>query len=166
MKDANSWIEDLKTDDTAAQLAAAEGLAGLGEAAQPAIVQLIQRCGSENEAIRNWCTSALEDVGRPDLGQIDELLPLASAANENIAYWAITLLGRLERDAIRAMPIVIERLHDDSAPAVQRRAAWALGRLGDSEAVEALREAASGSDRALVTQARNAMEQIAENFCS
>jgi len=157
----NSWIEDLKNGDAAAQLAAAEGLAGLGKAAQPAIVELIQRCGSESEAIRNWCVSALEDVGCPNLGQIDELLLLASAANENIAYWAITLLGRLGDDAIRAMPILIERLGDDSAPALQRRAAWALGRLGGSVAKEALHEAANGLDRALVAQARSAIEQIA-----
>ncbi len=125
MQNVNDWIEDLKIGDAVAQLAAAEGLAGLGEAAQPAIVELIQRCGDEEEAISNWCGSALEDVGRPSLEQVDELLPLASAANENVAYWAITLLGRLEGDAIRAMPVLIERLNDDSAPALGRWVNWA-----------------------------------------
>jgi len=111
------------------QIAAAESLARLSEGAQPAIVALVQNCGSDNEDLRNWCYAALEEVGPPTVEQIEELALLASSASTNVAFWAATLLGRAGGLAKPAVPILSERSSDASNPEVQQRAAWALQRI-------------------------------------
>ena len=122
-------IDALRSGDAQAQSAAAEALAQLAEAAQPAIVALVQSVGSSDEDVRNGCTAALEAVGPPAADQIADLTALASAADNDIAFWAITLLGRAPQLATEAAPILAERLADGGAPAVQQRAAWALRRI-------------------------------------
>ena len=127
MSTMQTWIDDLGQNDLSAQISAAEALAGLGKAAQGAIVALVEGCGSSDEDVRNWCTAALEEVGPPAAGQIEDLKSLASAAENDIAFWAVTMLGRAQ--AADAVPILTERLHDASAPAMQKRAAWALEKI-------------------------------------
>lgn len=122
-------IEQLESDQLDAQLSAAETLAGMAEEAQPAIVALVRHCGSDNEDVCNWCTSALEEVGPPTAEQIDDLAELASSTNTNVAFWAATLLGRAGSIAEPATPALAKRSSDDSAPEVQKRAAWALERI-------------------------------------
>ncbi|MEM8944653.1 MAG: HEAT repeat domain-containing protein [Planctomycetota bacterium] len=117
------------SSDVAAQVAAAETLSSLAEAAQPAIVSLVKHSGSDNEDLCNWCTSALESIGPPAAGQIEELATLVSSANANVAFWAITLLGRAGNAAGSAKPALVARSEDDSLPEVQQRASWALGKL-------------------------------------
>ena len=127
MSTIEKWIDDLQRDDLSAQTSAAEALANLGTEAQPAILALVQGCGSSHEDVRNWCTAALETAGPPSAEQIPDLKSLASAANSDIAFWAVTLLGRAR--VVEAIPILTERLYDASAPAVQQRAAWALEKI-------------------------------------
>jgi len=129
MNPIETMLQQLKQTDLPAQVAAAEALARLGEAAQPAIVALVQHCGSADEDLRNWCTAALEEVGPPIVEQIDELALLASSASSDVAFWAATLLGRAGSLATSATTILIERSSDPSTPEVQKRAAWALERI-------------------------------------
>lgn len=152
----------LHKPDIDGQAAAAEALAALGEAARPAIVALVQVCGSQSEDVRNWCTAALEDVGAPAANQIEDLTLLAKSANSDVAYWAVTLLGRAGGQAASSVPTLIERLSDRSAPPVQQKAAWALGLIGPDDAgvVRALRSAAAGADAPLATQAEQALAKI------
>ncbi|MCG8448279.1 MAG: HEAT repeat domain-containing protein [Pirellulales bacterium] len=124
MSTIGQWMDELQKNDVAAQATAAEALAALGPQAQPALLSLVQTCGSSDEAVRNWCTAALEEIGPPAAEQIEALKSLARAANLDVAFWAVTLLGRSR--AVDAIPILKERLNDASAPAVQQRAAWAL----------------------------------------
>lgn len=156
------YIADLQQTDPTRQAAAAESLAALAEEAQPALVALVQACSSQNEAVLNWCTAALEDVGPPELQQIEDLTLLAQSASSDVAYWAVTLLGRANDQAVSAVQILVERLTDSSAPQVQRRAAWALGKLGHSanSAVATLRTVAESSDGPLASQAQRALDHI------
>jgi len=156
------YIAELNQTDPTRQAAAAQSLAALAEEAQPALVALIQACSSQNESVLSWCTAALEDVGPPELHQIEDLTLLANSANSDVAYWAVTLLGRANDQAASAVPTLIERLTDSSSPSVQRRAAWALGKLGRSanSAIAPLRAIAEGSDTPLANQAQQSLEHI------
>lgn len=157
-----NYIADLNQSDPMRQLAAAESLAGLAEEAKPAMVALIGACSSQDEDVMNWCTAALESVGPPELHQIEDLTLLANSANADVAYWAVTMLGRAHDQAAPAVSVLIERLTDSSAPQVQRRAAWALGKLGRSAnaAILALRTLAESSDSALAHQAQESLDQV------
>jgi len=156
------YIAELNQTDATRQAAAAQSLATLAEEAKPALIALIGACSSQNEAVLNWCTAALEDVGPPELHQIEDLTLLAQSASSDVAYWAVTLLGRAHEQAATAVPVLIERLTDRSAPQVQRRAAWALGKIGReaNSAVTALRTVAESADGPIASQSQQAIEQI------
>ncbi len=155
-------IENLSRSDAVRQADAAEMLASLGEAARPAIVALVQTSGSDDEDVSNWCASALEGVGPPAVEQIDDLKLLAGGSDGNVAFWAVTLLGRAGDEAASAVPVLVERLTDSASPSVQCRAAWALGRMGHSanSALDSLRQAAASTDRRLASQAQEAITKI------
>ena len=103
-------------------LEAAEMLAGMSDAAQGAIVELVRQCGGEQEDLRQWCVAALEGVGAPAANQIDELALLASSANSDVAFWAATLLGRLQSKAADAVPSLATAVANHPHAAVQERA--------------------------------------------
>lgn len=161
MATIQSLIEQLNNGSIPQQIAAAEQLARAGEGAYAAMVALVRGCGSTDEDVRNWCGAALEESGPPDEDQIDALAALAAAANADVAYWAVTLLGTAGRKAEAATPVLADRLNDPSTPTVQQRAAWALGRIAptDPRAKAALLEAAEGAGPA-ASQARHALQQI------
>jgi len=130
MNATEALTKQLQTTDLPSQVGAAEQLARLAEEAQPAMVALVQHCGSADEDLRNWCTAALEEIGAPAVEQIDELALLASSANADVAFWAATLLGRAGALATSATTILSERSQDPTTPEVQKRATWALERIG------------------------------------
>ena len=124
-------IRDLKSSSPAKQSDAAQQLAGLAEEAQPAIVALVEACGSADEDISNWCTAALESVGPPHSDQLAALIQFANSKQENTAYWAITLLGRAGSAAEAAVPM-LEDLLNTAAPNIKRRVSWALKKIESS----------------------------------
>lgn len=111
------------------QVDAAEALSQLAEAAQPAMVALVQHCGASDEDLQNLCVGALESIGPPAAEQIEDLALLASSANTDVAFWAATLLGRAGALATSATTVLTTRANDNSAPEVQKRAAWALEKI-------------------------------------
>ena len=129
MNAIETLTQQLLSTDLPSQVVAAEELARLAEGAQPAMIALVQHCGSENEDLCNWCTAALEEAGPPTTEQIDDLALLARSANADVAFWAATLLGRAGSLASSATTILEERSNDPSTPEVQKRAAWALERI-------------------------------------
>ena len=161
MTPIDSLIDQLNNGATQQQVAAAEQMSRMGEAAYPAIPSLVNGCGSSDEDVRSWCNSALEETGPPAARQISDLAALALSANSDIAYWAVTMLGTAGRDAVSATGSLVNRLHDDSAINVQQRAAWALGRIGPfaPEARSALTDAAASSGP-VASQAQRALDQI------
>ncbi len=139
--------EQLKRGPRPERVAAAEALSRLADGAQAAIPALVLHAAAADEELREWCVAALEHIGPPANDQLEEMTRLAKAADATIAYWALTLLGRAGDSAAEAVPVAIDRLADATNPALQQRAAWALGEIGRAapETIAALSEAAMAS---------------------
>jgi len=157
-------ITQLEGTDAAQQTAAATKLATLGHDAQGAAVALVRTIGIPNEEVLEACTAALEDLGPPAVEQIKPLIELADDCSSDVAYWAITLLGRAGKGAAAAVPKLMQVLESDADLPVRERAAWALGEIGPAAkaAAPALTVAADGSDARLARLAKQALESIGE----
>ena len=118
------------------------------------VVQKAKKCATG--ASRRWRMSA-----PPTTGQLDDLTSLASSANQDVTFWAVTLLGRAGEQAAGALPILVERLQNTASPNVQKRAAWALGKLGRNAepTLNSLRKAAA-SGGPVAAQAQRAIERL------
>ena len=89
----------LSDAEVAKRAQAAEELAQLGSEARPAAVALVLACGDEAEEVRQWATSALEEMGPPEASDVGPLISFIEAKSPDVGYWAATLLGRLKADA-------------------------------------------------------------------
>jgi hypothetical protein len=154
----------LQTGAPAERVAAAERLAQLGEAAQPAAVALVEACGGEDDALREWVSAALEGLGAPPHEDVAQLGARLSDPNSDAAYWAATLLGRLEDSAAPAVPALAKAVADHPELAARQRSAWALGKIGPAarEARAALEAAAKDADRRLAALAREALNELGD----
>ena len=154
--------EGLESADAAERQKSAEALAGLGEAARGAAVPLIRACSDGEDGVREWATAALEGMGPPSVDDLPAMAKLVSERNDDVAYWAITLIGRLEEQASSAVPQLCAALDRSHAPSVQQRAAWALGKIGRdaAAAMDALQRAAGARDPRLARLAQSAVEAI------
>ncbi len=144
---------------------AAESLCRLGPDAQPAAVQLVRTCADTSEIVREWVVGALEEIGPPDPADLDELANLAATQDPDVAYWAITLLGRLGESAVLAVDALTRSLSTHPATSVRQRAAWALGKIGPtaSDSLGALRSACaalSGPPDLHVEATRAVLERV------
>jgi hypothetical protein len=159
--DPASLVTALRTGDAAAQQAAAEQLAQLGEDAQAAAVPLVEACAA-SDALREWVVAALESLGAPAAVDVPALAKLVHRPQLDVAYWAATLLGRLEAEAAPAVSDLTAALGDHAELAVRQRAAWALGKIGAAAAParDALRDAAAGADARLAALAKEAMANL------
>lgn len=156
----NAYCAQLAGQDASKQAAAAEALARLGGEARPAAAALARACDSSDESVREWCVAALEELGPPPPGQIQELIGLARGSSPEPAYWAVTLIGRAGDHAAPAVAALADIVRNSTDPSVRQRAAWALGKIGPvaSPAQSALREAASGDEPRLARLAKQALE--------
>lgn len=160
--DVQKLIAQLEGSDNAEQTAAANELAKLGTAAQPAAVALVRTVGIPHEEVLEACTAALEELGPPAPDQIAPLVKLAHDCSSDVAYWSVTLLGRARDVAAAAVPDLIQVLAGDADLPVRERAAWALGEIGPAanSAATALTTAAASSDVRLARLAKQALESI------
>jgi hypothetical protein len=155
-------VAALQTGSAAARLAAAEKLAALESAAHAAAVPLVEACAAEDAALRDWAVAALEGLGPPAAKDVAALAALLKHASLDAAYWAATLLGRLQGQAAAAVPALVAALGDQNEMPLRERAAWALGQIGPpaSAAREALERAAAGADRRLARLAAEALARL------
>ena len=118
-------------------------------------------CG-DVEDVQNWAAAALEDIGAPPVDSVDALESLVSSSDPLVSYWAVTLLGRLGVDASRSQVILGKAVSDSPHPSVQERAAWALGKIGATEAsvVESLKKAAASDSPRLASLASRGVSVI------
>jgi len=156
------WIAELSSSEPAKVAAAAEALANRGCEARPAAVALVSACRTSDPTAHAWCAAALEELGPPLPDQIDSLIELARDPALDVAYWAVTLLGRAGKAAAPATATLIDVLRHSQELPVRERAAWALGKLGPAAgvAVPALHEAAAGDQPRLSRLAKNALAAI------
>ena len=157
-----SLIAQLEGTDTAQQTAAAMKFATLGHAAQAAAVALVRTVGIPDEEVLEACTAALEEIGPPAADQIQPLAALANDCSSDVAYWAVTLLGRGGDGAAAAVSDLTKVLESDADLPVRERAAWALGEIGPAAkaAAPALSTAAKSSDARLARLAAKALEAV------
>jgi HEAT repeat protein len=160
--DVANLIAQLEGTDTAEQTAAAMKLATLGHKAQVAAVALVRTVGIPDEEVLEACTAALEELGPPAADQIRPLAALANDCSSDVAYWAVTLIGRGGNIASAAVPDLIRVLESDADLPVRERAAWALGEIGPAAqaSAPALRTAASSTDARLCRLAAKALEAV------
>jgi HEAT repeat protein len=159
--DINALVAQLEGYDPAEQLAAAQTLAMLGTKAQPAAVALVRSVGL-SEDVGEFCAAALESMGPPAADQIPHLVAMADDCSSDVAYWAITLLGRAGPEAAAGVPALAKVLESDAELSVRERAAWTLGKIGPSAnaAAAALRTAAESKEPRLARVAKQALEAV------
>lgn len=158
--DLHQAIHDLDSPDAAVRVRAAQNLATRGAEARPAATALVVAAGDPEESVAQWATEALEQLGPAEAGDVGRLARLLTSPAEATAYWAATLLGRLEAGAAPAVASLTAALEKSPHPAVRQRAAWALGEIGPSarSAGGALRAAAEDADPRLARLARRALD--------
>jgi HEAT repeat protein len=128
-RDLSSFIRDLSAEDAATRAAAAEKLNELGEAAAPAAIVLIDALQDTDESVRQFANSALEGCGSPPCDLIDDLEHRLASNSADVAYWAATLLGRLQAGAVQAVESLKSAAASHPAEEVRQRATWALGKI-------------------------------------
>lgn len=128
---------------------AAEACAKDPNIAMAAIVPLCRCCSDSDEQVSQWSQAALEELGPPSADELSSLLELTTAS-ESTAYWAVTLIGRLESKASSAAVPLAKLIENEKTPVeVGNRAIWAIGQIGVAdEAIKATLENAAQSDNA------------------
>ncbi len=127
----------LSSDDDAKRREAAELLSQNAEVAADVAVELVRHVGDEDRVVAEYCVATLEELGPPAASQLDAIASLAGAEHPDVAYWAVTLLGRAGVAAAEHATLLGHLVASEVAPAVRERAAWALGRIGPAAAVAA-----------------------------
>lgn len=159
---ADALIASLSSADATTRREAAEAFARLGPDAASAAVPLVKACGDQDEQVRDWAVAALEELETPDSSTTGELQSLVNDESLDVAFWATTLLGRLEHHAAPAVETLAVAVASHPELVVRQRAAWALGKIGAaaSAAVPQLEQAASSEDPRLARFATTAIEAI------
>ena len=154
--------QELVSPDVSRRRVAAEQLAQNLDAAREAAVELARAAGDDDEQVRQWASTALEDLGAPRAADVPRLVELLSYDRADAGYWAATLLGRLGADAAPAVPDLAAALGPERELGVRERAAWALGRLGPAATAArgALEQAAASNERRLARLAREALGRL------
>lgn len=151
-------VAQLSADDASRRAQAAEQLAKRGDLVAGAATALVRAAGDASDQVRQWASAALEELGPPAIGQAASLTALLDHTHPDVAYWAATLLGRLETEARASVPKLAEVLLGNASAEVRARCAWALGKIGAAEgALEALQQASADADPRVARLARQAM---------
>ena len=162
-EEATRLASQLASDDDEVRRAGAEQLSYLGADAQPAAVALVRAAGDRDELVREYVVAALEELGPPTKEDVTALAELLASDEADVAYWAATLLGRLETAGESAAAMLAAALVPERPLEVRQRAAWALGKIGPAArdtADEALRQAAASGEARLSRLASAALQQI------
>jgi len=160
--DISQWTTDLTHGDAGVRGKAAERLARHPAEAASAAVALVQAAGDADEVVREWVVAALEEIGPPAVEQRDELAALVGHAQADVAYWAVTLLGRLGEAAAPTVDRLMKVLEQSTANNVRERIAWALGQIGPqaAAALPTLKQSGSSDNPRLARMATKAIKLI------
>lgn len=149
-------IKQMAPADRIAQL---QKLANDPDAAAELVTEIIESVVDANEEVRNWATEALENLESPRPQDAPKLAAMISNSEDDIAFWALKMLGRLGEAAKSQEKDIARALDSKRGKSVRQNAAWALGKLGglaaDSRAK--LEEVLSESDARLVQLAKQAL---------
>lgn len=183
---------DLKSSDAEVRQRALGELGAMGEAAGPAVGDVVPLIRDSAPAVRQAACRALGDIGKPAASKVPELetalvdetwsvrlaaafailkLDPTNAAPRPILNEAMTkgeggtivAVGQLGADAAWAVPTLVALLKDPR-PGTRRLAADALGNIGEAaiEAVTALERAAHDTDDRVRAAAEEAFNRLQE----
>jgi HEAT repeat protein len=119
-------ISGLKQKKPGLSQAAAQGLAGVGKEAVPALEELLTE--SSPTAVVNACDT-LTMIGPPASDAVDRLLDLADADDLEVRAHALRALGAIGGDE-KIVPVLAKALKSDSA-VIRTQAAIGLGNFGE-----------------------------------
>ena len=122
-------VTDLNNPNVATRLAAAEAIAQAADGAQEAASALIKTVADSDDQVRQWATSALEDLGPPRTEDLAELIALLNDKRGDVVYWAATLIGRLGQAAVSAQAALTAAAAKHPAENARKRAQWALEKI-------------------------------------
>lgn len=161
-QDLRSLVAALASTDVATRREAAESLARVEPDAVAVAVPLVEACGDRDEEVRNWVVAALEELPAPNASDLPALEGLVSRKNLDIAFWATTLLGRMEAAAASTVPTLAWAVVEHPELVVRERAAWALGKIGKpaADAIPQLEAAAASAHLRLARFATIALESL------
>lgn len=124
--------------------------------------------GSRDDSVRAAAAQALEHALQPSLVELPALIvSLSDHSDGEISYWAATLLGRLGKKAVDAVPALCDCLTSSSFLAARERAVWALQEIGPgaSESIPVLRAASESAPARLQQLCRDAISAIGKGDC-
>lgn len=124
---------------------------------------LVTAAGDADDSVAMLAADCLERFGQPPKQVLPELLSLLGRSTDGeVAYWAVTLIGRLGPHAATATECLCGQLLDSPFLPVRERAAWALARIGPAaaSAAVALCRAADGGPPRLTRLAMQALESV------
>ena len=159
--DLAALVSSLQSSNATQRQTAAEKLSQLGTDAAPAAVVLVEACGRSDDT-RESVVATLEELGPPPAADVAKLAELLRDPSLDVAYWAATLLGRLEGAAAPAVGNLAQALAGHAELAVRQRAAWALGKVGPMAAGARgpLEIAAASPNARLAALARTALDSL------
>jgi len=145
--DASILIQQLTSDDVIQRRQAAEAFAKSPDDAISAVIPLCRGCSDKDEQVAEWCVGALEELPPCDKQELPALVEMLPSKKELTAYWAATLIGRLEGKGEPAALPLAKIIAGKTPTAVKDRAIWAVRKIGvyPPEVIAAL-ETASKSD--------------------
>lgn len=151
----------LHSHDVQDRAAAAEAFSLMGPEAAFAATDLVQACGDE-PSVAQWAVSALEGLGPPPKESLADLSELARSADAEVAYWAVTLLGRCGEASQPYQDLLARILADSGDITLRQRTAWALREMhaASDSVIHALEEASRSSDARLSRTAGDALEKV------
>jgi HEAT repeat protein len=160
--DIASWAKELESPDVERRRHAAAKLSACGTDARSAAPALVRCASDPDDVVRESAVAALEDLGEPEESALASLLDSSNSANADVAYWAVTLIGRLGNRGAAAVPQLSAAVSNHPANSVRERATWALGQIGPParSAVAVLQAAANSADSRLARLAREALQRI------
>lgn len=157
--DRHQFCASLSADRLAAVEFASQQPDRCGELA----VALANATGDQDDSIAMLAAEALEMLGPPPTAVLPELIAiLDSCVDGEVAYWTVTLIGRLGPGGAAATEALTRTLTASPYLPVRERAAWALARIGTAaaSAAAALRSAADGGPPRLTRLATQALESV------
>jgi HEAT repeat protein len=126
----------VKSPDEKTQLAAIQGLAAHGDAAVPALVELLK---SQSPVVRAYAARSLGTIGAPAKGATESIIALLADPEQSVRRQAIDALKAIRPGPKVSIPLFV-KLMQDADPGVRLRVMGAVADAGGA-AVPALVEA-------------------------
>jgi len=129
IKSISAMLQSLKDEDSFTRACASEALGNLK--AEEAIVPLIELLNDEDTFVQEAAVSGLINLSEPCI------FPLLESIDRTNKINAFTILGKLH--AVDAVDMLIDNLSNKNQK-IAGKAAWALGEIGETRAIEPLIE--------------------------